>query len=42
VADSHGLPRIPNLLMVESQSMLREDRCQPSPSAISRNWKILC
>src|ERR1700730_18679527 len=28
VADSHGLPRIPNLLNVEWQSMLRDDRCQ--------------
>jgi len=28
VADSHGLPRIPNLLNVETKSMLREERCQ--------------
>src|SRR5579864_8267814 len=28
VADSHGLPRIPNLLDVESKSMLRGGWCQ--------------
>jgi hypothetical protein len=31
VADSHGLPRIPNLLNVETQSMSRHDRCQHWP-----------
>jgi len=28
VADSHGLPRIPNLLDVDWQSMWRGERCQ--------------
>ena len=40
VADSHGLPRIPNLLNVESKSMLRDGWCQPWSSK-SRRARIL-
>ena len=29
VADSHGLPRFPNLFNVERQSKARNERCQP-------------
>ena len=33
VADSHGLPRFPNLLNVERQSMLRNVQCQHGAEA---------
>src|SRR5579864_8433449 len=40
VADSHGLPRFPNLLIIVRKSMLREERCQPYTSGNRRTWEL--